>query len=191
MILETIISTIDPNGNVNFAPFGIKKTREFILISPYIPSKTLNNLNSTKCAAINYTNEAFFFVNSIIGEKSFKKKRCKKIKGFFLEDCLAYDEVEVYEIKNDKVRPTFKCKIVESILNKRFEGFNRAQFSLVEACILATRINFLDEKKIMNDLSFLSEPLKKTGGQAEKKLWDKIEKFIVDGIRKKKTLKSN
>ena len=104
---------------------------------------------------------------------------------------MAYDEVEVYEIKNDKVRPTFKCKIVESILNKRFEGFNRAQFSLVEACILATRINFLDEKKIMNDPSFLSEPLKKTGGQAEKKLWDKIEKFIVDGIRKKKTLKSN
>ncbi len=27
MILETIISTIDKSGNVNFAPFGIKKIK--------------------------------------------------------------------------------------------------------------------------------------------------------------------
>ena len=186
MILETIISTIDFNGNVNFAPFGIKKTKNFIFISPYIPSKTLNNLNSTKCAVVNYTNDAFFFVNSIIGEKNFKKKKCKKIKGFFLDNCLAYDEVIVEEIKNDRVRPTFKCKVVASVAYKRFEGLNRAQFSLIEACILASRINMLDEKKLISDLSFLSEPLEKTGGQTEKKLWKKIERFISDGIKKKK-----
>ena len=60
MILETIISTIDKSGNVNFAPFGIKKNKNFILISPYIPSKTLNNLTSTKSATVNYTNDAVF-----------------------------------------------------------------------------------------------------------------------------------
>ncbi len=186
MILETIISTIDKSGNVNFAPFGIKKNKNFILISPYIPSKTLNNLTSTKSATVNYTNDAVFFVNSILGKKNFKKKKCKKIKGFFLDGCLAYDEVVVEEIKNDKIRPTFKCKIVESVSNKRFEGLNRAQFSLIEACILATRINFLDTKKLMEELSFLSKPVEKTGGQTEKKLWKKIEKFVSDGIKKKK-----
>ena len=44
MIIETIISTINDKGEVNFAPFGIKKNEKFIYISPYIPSKTLNNL---------------------------------------------------------------------------------------------------------------------------------------------------
>ena len=99
---------------------------------------------------------------------------------------MAYDEVVVEQIKNDKIRSTFKCKIVESASNKRFEGLNRAQFSLIEACILASRINMLDEKKLISDLSFLSEPLEKTGGQTEKKLWKKIERFISDGIKKKK-----
>ena len=38
MIIETIICTKNNQGNVNFAPFGIKKNKNYILISPYIPS---------------------------------------------------------------------------------------------------------------------------------------------------------
>ena len=50
MIIETIVSTIDNDEKVNFSPFGIKKNKNQIYISPYIPSKTLLNLESTKCA---------------------------------------------------------------------------------------------------------------------------------------------
>ena len=63
MIIETIICTKNSQGNVNFAPFGIKKNKNYILISPYIPSTTLNNLRATGNASINYTDDATFFVN--------------------------------------------------------------------------------------------------------------------------------
>ena len=45
---------------------------------------------------------------------------------------------------------------------------------------------FLDTKKTHGRIIFLSKPVEKTGGQTEKKLWKKIEKFVSDGIKKKK-----
>ena len=79
MIFETIISTTDKKGKVNFAPFGIKKKSNLIYISPYIPSKTLENIEATNCAVINYTNNALFFVNCILGKKEFKKNKSSKL----------------------------------------------------------------------------------------------------------------
>ena len=64
MIIETIISTINSKGKVNFAPFGIKKNKNFVYISPYIPSRTLENLNLNKCAVVNYTDDIRYFVTS-------------------------------------------------------------------------------------------------------------------------------
>ena len=46
MIIETIVSTMDNDEKVNFSPFGIKKNKNQIYISPYIPSKTLLKLLS-------------------------------------------------------------------------------------------------------------------------------------------------
>ena len=71
MIYETIVGTLSKEGRVNFAPFGIKKNKKFIYISPYIPSKTLNNLDQTKCASINYLDDSSFFVKCIILNRCF------------------------------------------------------------------------------------------------------------------------
>lgn len=74
MIFETIVSTINNKGQVNFAPFGIRKRKEFIFISPYIPSKTLENLKQTKCASINYLDDSSYFVKCIVGKKNLVEK---------------------------------------------------------------------------------------------------------------------
>ena len=103
MIIETIISTINSKGKVNFAPFGIKKNKNFVYISPYIPSRTLENLNLNKCAVVNYTDDIRYFVDCLVGEKNFKKLKSFDIKGFYLQDCLSHEEVKVVSIQNDKV----------------------------------------------------------------------------------------
>ena len=81
MIFETIVSTLDKNKEINFAPFGIKKSKNTILISPFVPSKTLNNLKENKFAVVNYTDRSEFFVDCIIGKLSLKEK-CKNFPGF-------------------------------------------------------------------------------------------------------------
>ena len=83
MILETIVSTINQKREVNFAPFGIKKKSKDIIISPYIPSITLKNLRDNNCAVINYIDDASFYVNCILGNKNFKKKKQKSLMVFF------------------------------------------------------------------------------------------------------------
>ena len=178
MIIETIISSIDQKGKINFAPFGIKKIKNKIFISPYTPSKTLENLKDSKCAVVNYTNDSSFFVNCIIGEKKFKKSKCKRINGFFLEDSLSFDEVVVDKICPDKLRPTFICKIVNSQINRRFEGFNRAHSSIIEACILASRVKILKKERILKDMEFLNSAVEKTAGRKELNLWKTIENYI-------------
>ena len=184
MIFETIISTVDKKGNVNFSPFGIKKTKDFIFISPYVPSKSLDNLKETSCAVVNYTTSSLDFVKCIIGKKKFKKKECKFIKCFFMENCICYDEVVVVGLIDDKVRPKFKCKIVGSKNLKRFQGFNRAQSSIIEACILASRVKMIKRDKIIKDLNYLEIAIIKTAGIEEKKAWRLINEYITNKLPK-------
>ena len=183
MIFETIISTVNSKGNPNFAPFGIKRIKNYIYISPYVPSTTLMNLEQSRCASINYIDDASFFIKCITGEKKFKKEKCSKIEGYFLKDALAHDEVIVESIKESKMRPTFKCKIVKKFEHKRFEGFNRARGSLIEACILASRVKILKKKYILKELNNLTNPIEKTAGIKEKRSWIKIKSFILNAIK--------
>ncbi len=180
MIFETIISTVNKKGEVNFAPFGITKNKGFIFLSPYIPSTTLENLRATQQATVNYIDDSSFFVNCIVGRKKFQKKKCIKINGYFLKNALAHDEIIVESIREDKIRPTFKCRIIKKVNHRRFEGFNRAHGALIEACILASRIKILKKKQIMDGLNNLIDSVAKTGGKNEKKNWKLIKRYILD-----------
>ncbi|MFL2660772.1 MAG: DUF447 domain-containing protein [Alphaproteobacteria bacterium] len=179
MIFETIISTINKQGKVNFAPFGIKRYKDHLYISPYIPSTTLSNLNLTKQAVINYVNDASFFVKCIVGKKKFEKKKSFNVNGYYLSKALAHDEVVVESIKDHNIRPTFKCKVVDRYSHERFEGFNRANGALIEACILASRVKILKKSKIIKDLSNLTYAIEKTAGVKEKKNWKLIKSYIL------------
>ena len=88
MILETLICSINNNQEVNIAPFGIRRNKDVIVISPYLPSKTHENLHETKYASINYTDDASLFVNCFLKRKKFHKQRSlprKFLSGIFFE----------------------------------------------------------------------------------------------------------
>ena len=183
MIFETIISSINNKNVVNFSPFGIRKIKKNIYISPYIPSQTLNNLLETGCAVVNYLNDASLFVDCVVGNKAnIKKQKSKKIKGFFLNNCLSYDEVRVVNFKEDEVRPTFECEVVNTVFNKPFLGINRATNAIIEACILATRTNILKKTKIKTELNYLKIAVEKTSGKKELEAWGAIHKYILKRI---------
>ncbi len=185
MIFETIVSTLDKNKEINFAPFGIKKSKNTILISPFVPSKTLNNLKENKFAVVNYTDRSEFFVDCIVGKIKFKKEKCKNFPGFFINDALSFDQVTVKKILPDKIRPVFVCEINKSYQLKRFEGHNRARSAIIEACILASRVKMLPKDKIMSELEYLNISVSKTAGDSEKKSWKKISNFINSKINEK------
>ena len=109
-----------------------------------------------------------------------RKKNVQKLIVIFLKEALAHDEVIVESIKENKVRPIFKCKIINKEEHKRFEGFNRARNSLIEACILASRVKILKKKQILKELEGLKNSVEKTAGIKERKSWNLISRFILN-----------
>tara|TARA_B100000886_G_C20308808_1_gene442942 strand:- start:75 stop:644 length:570 start_codon:yes stop_codon:yes gene_type:complete len=186
MIFESIITSIDSLGRTNVAPFGIKREHDFIFISPYIPSKTFDNLKLNKVGAVNYVDDSEIFVNCIIGKKEFSLKRCTKVACFYLEKALTVEEFLVDDFLSHKLRPTFKCKILKTNKVKAFMGHNRSRSAIIEACILASRIKILEEKKIFDELNYLSIAISKTSGKKELILWKELNKFIRKELKLKK-----
>ncbi|OYY02112.1 MAG: tetrahydromethanopterin synthesis protein, partial [Mehylophilales bacterium 35-46-6] len=61
MIFETIISTINTDGDAHVTPFGIRMQDGLVVISPYKPSTTLQNILATGHAVLNLTDDVRVF----------------------------------------------------------------------------------------------------------------------------------
>ena len=184
MIIETIISTMSKEKKPQTSPFGIKKKNKLVLISPYLPSTTHTNMLENKFASISYTDNASIFVECIIKNQNFLMKKCTSIEAYYVKDSLRHDEVKVVNYIKDDERPTFECEIIHSENHGSFLGINRARNALIEACILATRINLLPKKKILSELEYLENAILKTSGKIEQMSWNKLKKFIDKKIKK-------
>ena len=67
MILETIITTRDELSRDHIAPMGIREKDEFIVLSPFRPSATLEHVLREKCAVVNYTDDVRIFAGCLTG----------------------------------------------------------------------------------------------------------------------------
>tara|TARA_B100001123_G_C15118905_1_gene950511 strand:+ start:431 stop:982 length:552 start_codon:yes stop_codon:yes gene_type:complete len=178
MIRESILITTDLKNKPHIAPMGIIFQEKKLIISPFIPSKTYLNLKENPFAVINFTDNVDIFANSLLGKKDFKILPTKKIKSFYLKDSLSFLEIKVIKFIENKVRPRFECKILKTTTLNSFKGFNRAQFSVIEAAILVSRINMISIKKIKKEIKYLKIGIEKTAGKVEKKAWKKLMKKI-------------
>ncbi len=174
MIQETIVITQNHVGQAHIAPMGIhvpKIGAEEIIILPFRPSTTLNNLLDTKTAVINYCDDVRVFAGCLTGRRDWLMKKAEKITGFVLCSALAHTEVELVRIENDIARPKLFCRTLHSVNHSPFNGFNRAQYSVLEAAILVSRLKMLSVEKIKAELDYLRIGLEKTAGDKEMEAW--------------------
>ena len=183
MIHEVIVTTRSMNNKVHIAPMGIKlfneNSEKFVQISPFKPSKTLDNLLETKIATINFIDDVKVFAGIVTGEKKdwlLKSSVDKYVPH--LEHTNTYMNAEISQIDNDSVRPRIKCKIINTEVHLPFLGFNRAQFSVIELAVLSTRLGIIDDNKVKEELKYLKIGIDKTAGDNEKEAWDWIENKI-------------
>ena len=185
MIKESILITTSKKGVPHIAPMGIKYLGKKVIISPYIPSQTYNNLLENSYAVINYTDDVSIFANCITGKKvRYKLKKIKSKKSFFLQNACTYYQIKVVKLNDSKVRPSFTCKIISKKILKPFEGFNRAQFSVIEAAILVSRLGLLSIKKIKKEINYLKIAIDKTAGIKEKLAWNLLIRRIKNYKKK-------
>ena len=95
-----------------------------------------------------------------------------------LQCALAHTEVELVRIEDDPTRPKLFCKAVHTVNHAPFKGFNRAQYSVLEAAILISRLNMLPLEKIESEIDYLRIGLEKTAGDRELEAWGWIMAVI-------------
>lgn len=182
MIQETIISTIDAAGIAHIAPMGVHVEKDEFIILPFKPSTTLNNIVETGVAVINCCDDVRVFAGCLTGRRDWPLQAANKVKGYYLADTLAHIEVELAKIEDDDIRPRLFCKPVHSVNHRPFQGFNRAQFAVLEAAILISRLDRLPWEKIQSELDYLRIGLEKCAGDKEKEAWS----WLMDVVEKHK-----
>jgi uncharacterized protein len=183
MIFETIITSVDANNKPHVTPFGIRYEGDLIVISPFKPSTTLDNILATKCAVMNLTDDVRAFAGALTGRKPLALLATNKIKGFRLADSLAHAELELVDVRDDAMRPQLILKIVFEKAHKSFQGFNRAQAAVIELAVLTSRLNRLPKEKVMSEMAYLKIAIDKTAGERELEAWswlvEKVENFYA------------
>lgn len=181
MIQEIIVTTQNEDGTTHIAPMGIREENGLIVIAPFKPSATLENIQRNKSAVVNRIDDVRIFAGCLTGRKDWPLVATEKITGQRLEAALSHVELEMESFEDDELRPRFYLKPVIEITHSAFKGFNRAQSAVLEAAILVSRLHMLSEEKIKQELEYLTIAIEKTAGENEKIAWqwlmDKIENF--------------
>ncbi|MDD5412009.1 MAG: DUF447 family protein [Methylobacter sp.] len=187
MIQETIVITQNSSGVAHIAPMGVHispETQDEFIILPFRPSTTLNNLLESKTAVINYCDDVRVFAGCLTGRRDWPLKPAEKINGQVLDCALAHTEVELVRVEDDKTRPKLFCRALHTVNHAPFRGFNRAQYSVLEAAILISRLNRIPLEKIQAEIDYLRIGLEKTAGDRELEAWGWLMAVIENHIAK-------
>ena len=182
MIQEVLVTTQNADGVVHIAPMGIHLNDDELIILPFRPSTTLENILQSKTAIINYCDDVRIFAGCLTGRRDWPLTKAEKFQGHYLSAALTHKECELLRIEDDETRPKLYFKATQTITHAPFQGFNRAQFAVLEAAILVSRLNMLPIEKIQSEIDYLTIGFNKTAGEKEQQAWT----WLMDVINQHK-----
>jgi hypothetical protein len=180
MIREIILTTRSTEGRVHIAPMGVHFQEGEVIVMPFRPSTTLDNLLASRQAVANYTDDVRVFAGCLTGRCDWPLVASTQIACPRLAGALAHAELELVRAEPDDLRPKLHLKVVHEAGHAPFRGFNRAQFAVLEAAILVSRLHLLPWAKIESELAYLRIGLEKTAGEAEREAWGWLMQAIED-----------
>ncbi len=182
MILEGIVTSIDPAGLVNFAPMGpyVEASFETLRLRPYKTSRTFQNLKANGQGVFHVVDDVLLLAQAAIGSLNQLPDifPAEKIKGQVIKSACRWYEFEVTELDESQDRTNIIARVVHMGRLRDFVGFNRAKHAVLEAAILATRVHLLKRDYIVQEYDRLQVPLEKTAGAAELEAFALLRDFI-------------
>lgn len=178
MIVETVTTTINPDGAVNCAAMGVEWGEEAIVIKPYRATRTLRNLERSGAAVVNLTDDILLFCEAALGDPHPPTRRAEAVEGAVLADACSWREVAVEAIDASGPRARVTARVVGRGTGREFVGFSRASGAVLEASILASRVRRLPADEIRADLARLAVVVDKTAGPRERAAWDRVIRHV-------------
>jgi len=178
VIIESILTTMDAAGTVNFAPMGVEWGEEEIVIKPFLETATFKNLSATRAAVVNLTDDVLLFARAAISSPQFPAAPAAVVRGAVLEAVCSWRELEVRAIDATPPRSRVVTAVVHRGFRREFLGFNRAKHAVIEAAILATRTQLLPPDQIRDEFARLQVIVDKTAGPRERDAMALLTEYV-------------
>jgi hypothetical protein len=178
MIIESILTTVAPDGAINCAPMGVEWGEETIVIKPFVDTTTFRNLRATGAAVVNLTDDVLLFAQGALGNVVFPHHPAHTVRGVVLDAACSWREVEVVSLDETPPRSRIVTRVVHRGARREFLGFNRARHAVLEAAILATRLHLLPPEEVRRELERLEVIVAKTAGPREREAMDLITAHV-------------
>jgi hypothetical protein len=181
VILEGIVTTLDPEGRLNVAPMGPRVEpglRRFVL-RPFRTAATYRNLKATGVGVLHVTDDVLMIARAAIGLAVEAATRpASAVRGEVLIDACRYYEFRVLSLDDREERATIEAETLAEGRLRDFFGLNRAKHAVVEAAILATRVHLIPSGEILAEMDRLAPLVEKTGGEAERAAFRLLEQHV-------------
>jgi uncharacterized protein len=178
VIVETIVTSVDGEGHINFAPMGVEWGEEIIVLKPFLETTTFRNVRATGSAVVNLTDDAMLFAQGAISSPQFPSVPASVVQGVVLEAACSWRELEVFRIDDTPPRSRIEARVVHRGVRREFIGFNRARHAILEAAILATRTHLLPPEQIREEFARLQIIVDKTAGPREREAMDLLTRYV-------------
>lgn len=180
MIRETVVTTLSPAGEPHVAPMGATPIEGGWLLQPFRPSRTLDNMLATRCAVVNFTDDARVFAGCVTKRQpDWPTEPGSTVASVRLSGALATHEIEIARIEEHDERPKLHCRVVKETTHRPFLGLNRAVAAVLEGAVLASRLRMLPAEKIDAEFAYLQIAIDKTAGPEEREAWG----WLMDALR--------
>ena len=182
MILEGIVTTLNNDRSPNISPMGprVDSDIQTLVLRPYQTSRTYQNLNRTGDGVLHVTDDVEMLARTAVGclDPLPALKPADAVNGVILADACRWYAFRVSELDDSEDRTTIHCRVVDRGRIRDFFGFNRAKHAVIEAAILATRIDFLPRERIESEMKALAVIVEKTAGNQERRAFEFLSEYV-------------
>ncbi len=180
VIYETVVTTIAADGTPHVAPMGVRYVDERIVLMPFKPSTTLDNITASGHAVLNIVTDTRVFAGCVTGRRDWPTLPAEKIAGVRLSCALRHLELHLAERVEDTQRPVLHMARVHEATHADYVGFNRAQAAVIEGAVLVSRLHMLAPQKVDTEMAYLQIAIDKTAAAEEREAWG----WLIDAVRR-------
>lgn len=178
-IYETVVTTVDAAGRPHVAPMGVRYRGRQVVLMPFKPSTTLDNVLATRHAVLNLTTDVRVFAGCVTGRRQWPLLPAERVPGQRLAGALGHAELALAEVRDDAQRPVLLLDRVHEATHAPFPGFNRAQAAVIEGAVLVSRLGMLSAAKVDVEMAYLQIAIDKTADDAEREAWAWLHEAIA------------
>jgi uncharacterized protein len=177
-IFETVVTTLAADGTPHVAPMGVRYQGERIVLMPFKPSTTHDNIIATSHAVLNIVTDTRVFAGCVTGRKAWPTLPAERVAGVRLACALNHVELMLEEHSDESQRPVLRLARVHEAAHAPFIGMNRAQAAVIEGAVLVSRLHMLPPEKIDVEMAYLQIAIDKTAGPGEHEAWG----WLLDAV---------